>query len=81
MPRQLRPEKFGEVPKGLPPGHADFLRRLRDAVEILVGLQRSQADQEETPESQAVTFADLDGALGALGEAGYSKIFMHMGAL
>ena len=82
MAQQLRPEKFGEVPPGLPPGHADFLRRLRDAVEQMAGVQKSQVDSRVAPASQTVTFGDLDAALRAMGdETGYSKIFMHMGAL
>jgi hypothetical protein len=60
MVQQLRPEKFGEVPRNLTPALAEFLRKLRDAVEILVGLQRSQSDTVATPRSQAVTFADLE---------------------
>jgi len=59
MAPQLRPEKFGDVPRGLTPHHAEFLRKLRDAVEILVGAQRSKMDTGAIPGSQAVTFDDL----------------------
>jgi hypothetical protein len=57
---QLKPQRFGNVPDGLPVYHREFLRKMRDALEILMGAKRSQTDAATTPRSQAVTFADLD---------------------
>lgn len=75
---QLRPEKFGDVPAGLSPYHNEFLRKLKDAVEILIGRQRSQLETAATPGSQVVTFDDL--ADQTTGNDRYTKVFMHMGA-
>ena len=56
---QLRPQRFGSVPDGLPSYHREFLRKLKDAVEILIGAKSSQLDAVVPPRSQAVTFSDL----------------------
>jgi len=55
----LKAERFGDVPAGLPRYHTDFLRKLRDAVEIITGARRSQNDTTEPPRSQAITLEDL----------------------
>jgi len=57
---RLKPERFGAVPTGLQPYHGEFLRKIKDALEILIGAKRSQSDTATIPRSQAVTFADLD---------------------
>jgi hypothetical protein len=57
---RLKPQRFGNVPDGLPPYHREFLTKVRDALEILMGAKRSQSDTAIIPRSQAVTFADLD---------------------
>jgi hypothetical protein len=56
----LKPQRFGDLPDGLNPYHRDFLGKLRDAIEILIGAKRSQTDTASPPRSQAVTFSDLD---------------------
>jgi len=58
MPLEI--ESFGDVPGGLPAYHRNFLRKLRDAVEILAGNRHSQTDTTDPPRSQAVTFGTID---------------------
>lgn len=53
------PKRLGDVPTGLPFHHREFLRRLKDAVEILMGAISSQVSTADNPESKAVTFGDL----------------------
>lgn len=63
---QLRPERFGPVPQGLDRYHQEFLRKIKDAVQILMGAIVSQKDTATDPESQAVTFGDLTDLMGSL---------------
>ena len=58
----LRPKRFGNVPDGLTPYHREFLQKLSDAVNILIGAIRSQSDTTTPPRSQAVTFGDFEAA-------------------
>lgn len=59
----LRPERFGKVPDGFTPYQREYLRKLSDAVEILIGAKRSQSDTATIPRSKAVTFGDILDAL------------------
>ncbi|OQB45673.1 MAG: hypothetical protein BWY00_01713 [Firmicutes bacterium ADurb.Bin153] len=56
----LRPKRFGNVPDGLTPSHREFLQKMSDAVNILIGAIRSQSDTTTPPRSQAVIFGDLE---------------------
>ena len=56
----LRPQRFGKVPDGLTPYHREFLQKLSDAVAILIGARKGQADTTNPPRSQAVTWGDLE---------------------
>ncbi len=60
----LSPEQLGDLPQGLPPYHREFLRKIKDAIEIFTGVRRAQSDTGNPPESQVVTFADLDNLAG-----------------
>jgi hypothetical protein len=55
----LRPTRIGDVPLGLSPHHREFLRSLKDAIEILIGAVAKQGDISDNPSSQAVIFGDL----------------------
>ncbi|OPY89021.1 MAG: hypothetical protein A4E71_00101 [Smithella sp. PtaU1.Bin162] len=50
---------FGEIPAGWKPNQREFLRKISDAVEVLIGIRRSQLDTTTPPRSKAVTFDDL----------------------
>jgi len=66
----LRPQRFGKVPDGLTPYHREFLQKVSDAVAILIGAKKAQADTASPPLSQAVTFGDLATALAAISGGG-----------
>lgn len=56
------PKRLGDVPLGLSSHHREFLRRLKDAVEILMGAISAQDDTNDNPNSKAVTFGDAAAA-------------------
>jgi thiamine phosphate synthase YjbQ (UPF0047 family) len=56
----LRSQGIGDVPVGLNPQLREYLRKLKDAIEILTGSLQNQLESSNiTPGSQAVTFDDL----------------------
>lgn len=54
------PKRLGDVPTGLSVHHREWLQRLKDAVEILMGAVAAQGDTDDNPGSKAVTFDDLE---------------------
>jgi len=72
----LQPESFGDPPRGLSTYHQNFLRKLKDSIEIMMGRQISQkqalgtltaAEIVAKPRSQVVTIGDLVDILTELG--------------
>lgn len=56
----FRPEGIGDIPVGLNKGHRDFLQKIKNAIEILIGDRQNVLEVSgTTPGSQAVTFDDL----------------------
>jgi hypothetical protein len=61
----LSPKRIGDIPVGLTEHHREFLRRMKDAIEILIGAVSSSRETADTPGSKAVTHDDLsDEAIG-----------------
>lgn len=54
------PKRLGDVPTGLSVHHREWLQRLKDVVEILIGAVVPQSDTDDNPGSKAVTFDDLE---------------------
>lgn len=58
--RTFRPKGIGDIPVGLSPHLREYLRKIKDAIEILTGdLKNVLESSDVTPGSQAVTFDDL----------------------
>ena len=92
----IRQTGLGDVPRGLQPYHAEFLRKVRDSIDILNGKKQASAELRSPsafeiisrPGTQAITLEDLralgllsDGSGGVTAENQFARIFMHMGAL
>lgn len=71
----IRQTGLGDVPKGLTPHHTDFLRKVRDSIDILYGKKQASivlrtptaTEIISRPGTQAVTLEDLR-SLGLLNE-------------
>jgi len=62
----LRPKTIGKIPDGLPPYQRDFWQWIKDSIEILSGIKKSQSDTTNPPRSMAITYQDLTDLLAAV---------------
>jgi hypothetical protein len=75
----LRPKQLGDVPLGLSEHQREFLRKVKENIEILTGAIQGQLDASVVnPVSQAVVFDDL-GEGSATGDDGSGLLtgFFH----